>query len=70
MRNRATTCASRCRREVRERQQDGDDTASMASRHVDDAGLMVTTSIESTMNRICCEVIAGVAECRSRTAWS
>jgi hypothetical protein len=67
MRNRATTCASRRHREVRERQHDGDDGASTVGRHVDDAGLMVTTSIEWTMNRISREVIAGVVECRSRT---
>jgi hypothetical protein len=70
MRNRATTCSSRRHGEVRGRQQDGNDAASMAGRHVDDAGLMVNTSIESTMSRICCKVIAGIAECRSRTDWS
>jgi hypothetical protein len=34
----ARACSSRSRREVRERQQDGNDAASMASRYVDNAG--------------------------------
>jgi hypothetical protein len=66
----ATTCSSRRRREVRERQEDGDDAGSLAGFTSTMPGLVATTSIESTMSRIWCKVIAGVVECRSRTGWS
>jgi hypothetical protein len=49
---------------------DGNDAASVAGGHVGAAWFMATTSIQSTMGRICCKLVAAVVACRSRTDWS